>query len=123
MSDRTRIALEFAAVLLVALLFTVIPGGGKTLDVMLAALSAGFFVALAVFGYRLYREQSFALEALTDLQRGVLYGCVGGAFVVFAARARLQHELGGGGTLLWLALLGACSYGLYWVWTSSRDYA
>lgn len=121
MSHRTRIALEFAGVLLIALVFTVAPGGGETLEVMLAALAIAFFTAIALLGFRLYREHSFTLESLSDRQRAVLYACAGGAFLVFAAAERL-FGWGGGGVILWLALLGACSYGLFWVWTSSRDY-
>ena len=122
MSDRTRVTLEFLAVLLIALAFTAAPGGDSTLQVMLAILSIGFFVAIAVFGYRLYRENSFTLDALTDTQRGVLYASVGGAFLVFAAAERM-FDWGGGGVVLWIALLGLCSYGIFWVWQSSRDYA
>ena len=122
MSERLRIGLEFLAVLAIALLFTIAPGGGSTLNVIVATLSIGFFVAIALLGYRLYREHSFTLEALTDLQRGVLYGAVGGAFLVFAAAERM-FDWGGGGVVIWIALLGLCSYGVFWVWMSSRDYA
>ena len=122
MSDRTRVTLEFLAILLIALLLTAAPGGDSTLQVILAILSIGFFVAIALFGYRLYRENKFMVDSLTDLQRGVLYSCVGGAFLVFAAAERM-FDWGGGGVVIWIALLGLCSYGIFWVWQSSRDYA
>ena len=122
MSDRIRLTLEVLAILLVALIFTVAPGGGSTLNVILAVLSIAFFVAIALLGYRLYRENSFFLESLTDTQRAVLYTSVGGAFLTFAAAERL-FDWGGGGVLLWIGLLGLCSYGVFWVWMSSRDYA
>jgi TRAP-type C4-dicarboxylate transport system permease small subunit len=122
MSDRLRVTLEVLAILVVALLFTVAPGGDSTLQVILATLSIAFFVAIALLGYRLYRENTFLLESLTDLQRGVLYASVGGAFLVFAAAERL-FDLGGGGVVIWIGLLGLCSYGVFWVWMSSRDYA
>ena len=122
MSERLRVTLEVLAILVVALLFTVAPGGDSTLQVILATLSIAFFVAIALLGYRLYRENTFFLESLTDLQRGVLYSSVGGAFLVFAAAERL-FDLGGGGVVIWIALLGLCSYGVFWVWMSSRDYA
>ena len=122
MSDRLRLTLEVLAILLVALVFTVAPGGASTLNVILAILSIAFFVAIALLGYRLYRENSFFIDSLTDLQRGVLYGSVGGAFLTFAAAERL-FDWGGGGILLWIGLLGLCSYGVFWVWMSSRDYA
>jgi TRAP-type C4-dicarboxylate transport system permease small subunit len=122
MSDRTRVTLEFLAILLIALLLTAAPGGDSTLQVILAILSIGFFVAIALFGYRLYRENSFTLDSLTDVQRVVLYSCIGGAFLVFAAAERM-FDWGGGGVVIWIALLGLCSYGIFWVWQSSRDYA
>jgi TRAP-type C4-dicarboxylate transport system permease small subunit len=122
MSDRLRVSLEVLGVLLIALVFTVAPGGGSTLNVILAILSIAFFVAIALLGYRLYRENSFTLDSLTDTQRLVLYSSVGGAFLVFAASERL-FDWGGGGVVIWIALLGLCSYGVFWVWSSSRDYA
>jgi TRAP-type C4-dicarboxylate transport system permease small subunit len=122
MSDRTRVTLEFLAILVIALVFTAAPGGDSTLQVILAILSIGFFVAIALLGYRLYRENTFTLETLTDVQRAVLYSCVGGAFLVFAAAERM-FDWGGGGVVIWIALLGLCSYGIFWVWQSSRDYA
>jgi hypothetical protein len=122
MSDRIRITLEVLAILLAALVFTVAPGGGSTLNVILAILSIAFFVAIALLGYRLYRENSFFIDSLSDTQRVVLYTSVGGAFLTFAAAERL-FDWGGGGVLLWIALLGLCSYGVFWVWMSSRDYA
>jgi TRAP-type C4-dicarboxylate transport system permease small subunit len=122
MGDRMRVTLEVLAILLVALVFTAAPGGESTLQVILAILSIGFFVAIALLGYRLYRENTFTLESLTDVQRGVLYSSVGGAFLVFAAAERL-FDWGGGGVVIWIALLGLCSYGIFWVWQSSRDYA
>ena len=41
---------------------------------------------------------------------------------MFAAAERL-FDWGGGGVVIWIALLGLCSYGVFWVWMSSRDYA
>ena len=122
MSERLRVTLEILLVLLVALLFTVAPGGDSTLQVILATLSIAFFVAIALLGYRLYRENTFFLESLSDAQRVILYSSVGGAFLTFAAAERL-FNWGGGGILIWIGLLGLCSYGVFWVWQSSRDYA
>ncbi len=117
-----KTAAKFGIVLLIALVITVLPGGGRALAVLFTVLLIAFFVAIALLGYRLYRENSFTLEGLTDLQRGVLYGSVGGAFLVFAAAERM-FDWGGGGVVIWIALLGLCSYGIFWVWMSSRDYA
>ena len=52
----------------------------------------------------------------------MLYGSVALAFLTFTATRRL-FEQGGIGVLLWVALLGACSYGVFWVWTRYRKNA
>ena len=112
---------NFGLIALFALLLTVIPGGGPVLEIMLTALLIAFFVAIAFFGYRLFREYSFQLDSLSARQRLVLYGSVALAFWNFAAAQRL-FGLGGGGALLWLAVLGVASYGVYWAYTQSREY-
>lgn len=114
-------ARNFAIVMLIALVFTIAPGGGPALNVAGTLLSIVFFGGIAFFAYRLWREHQFTLDSLTDKQRGVLYGSVGGALLTFTATPRL-FDAGGLGVMLWLALLGAFSYGLMWVWTSSREY-
>ena len=112
-------ARNFAIVALIALGFTVLPGGRNTLDVILAILSIAFFAAIAFLGYRLYREHRFTLESLGERERAVLYGSIGLALLTFVASARLFD---GPLILLWLALLGLASYGVYWVFQSSRRY-
>lgn len=114
-------ARNFAIVALIALVLVLVPGGGPALAVLLTLLSIGFFAAIALLGARLYREHRFSLDSLTDRQRLVLYGSVGAAFLVFTATRRL-FDAGGAGVLAWLALLGACSFGVFWVFTRSREY-
>jgi len=113
-------ALNFGIIALVALLIVVLPNGGATLNVVLTVLSIAFFVAIALFGYRLYRENRFTLDSLSDRQRLVLYGSVGLAFLTFTATSRLFAT--GIGVLVWLVLLGAASYGVMWVYVSYRRY-
>ncbi len=114
-----RTALNFAIVALIALGFAVLPGGQPTLNVILALLSIAFFAAIAFLGYRLYREHRFTIEALSTRQRTVLYSSVGLAILTFVASARLFQ---GAGILVWLALLAIASYGVFWVFQSSRRY-
>lgn len=108
---------KFAVVALVALLFVVLPGGGASLAFFGTLLSVIFFVAIAFFGYRLYRENQFTLNSLDTRQRVVLYGSVGLAFLTFTATPML---FAGIGILVWLSLLALCSYGVYWVLVTSR---
>lgn len=116
-----RTALSFSLVALVALALVVVPGGGPALDIVLTLLTVAFFTAIALFAFRLYREQRFRLESLTDGQRFVLYGSIGLAFLAFAALPRLFDE-GGVGVLAWIGLLGIASLGVYWVIASARRY-
>jgi hypothetical protein len=116
-----RRALNFGVIALAALALTVLPGGGAALDVALTLLTVAFFVAIAVLGYRLYREHRFDLESLEQSQRLVLYASVGLAFLTFTATNRL-FDAGGAGVVAWLVLLALCSYGVFWVWTRSRRY-
>jgi hypothetical protein len=118
-----RFAWKFALIALVALILTGVPegGGDDLLNLILTALTIVFFTAIALAGYRLFRQFRPELDGLPDGDRAVLYGAVGLAFLTFCATSRL-FDVGGGGVVVWLALLGACSYGLYWVWTRYRAY-
>src|SRR4051794_17550751 len=100
MSTRTRQAVNVAVLLLVALGFTVLPGGNATLDVLLTLLGIVFFAAIALLGYRLYREHRFTLDSLAERERLVLYASVALAFLTFVASKRLLNAssgIGGGG--------------------------
>jgi len=112
---------KFGLIALVALVLTGLPGGDNALDFLLTALSIVFFTAIALLGYRLFRQFRMYLEGLPDANRAVLYGSIGLAFLTFCATNRL-FDVGGGGVVIWIALLGACSYGVYWVWTQYRAY-
>ena len=116
-----RAARNFAIIALVALGITVLPGGGPTLDVVLTLITIGFFAAIALLGYRLYREHHFTLDALEPRQRLVLYAAIGLAFLTFAATQRM-FDAGGLGALGWVALLCLASYGVFWVFQQSRKY-
>ena len=116
-----KLAINWAIIALIALAVVVLPGGGPVLNVVLAALSVGFFAAIALFGYRLYHDQRFTLDSLSDRQRFVLYASIGVAFLNFTATKRLFNA-GGVGVLVWLVLLGLCSYGVMWVFVSYRRY-
>jgi hypothetical protein len=112
-----RSAWKFGLVALVALLLVVLPGGAPALGLALTLLTIAFFAGIAFFGYRLYRENSLTVESLDARQRLILYGSVGLAFLTFTATPRLFE---GVGVLVWLGLLGLCSYGIYWVLVRSR---
>jgi uncharacterized protein involved in cysteine biosynthesis len=119
--ERFKTLRNFGIVALVALLIALAPGGGTGLSVALWILTVAFFVSIALLGYRLYREYHFTIDSLSTLERTVAYCSIGLAFVVFTATNRL-FDIGGGGVLIWIALLGACSYGIFWVWRHASQY-
>lgn len=116
-----QFAWKFGVVALIALGFVVLPGGGSAIEVAVTLLTIVFFTAIALLGYRLFREHRFELDSLEPRQRLVLYASIGLAFLTFTATNRLFDE-GGVGVLAWLALLGLCSYGVFWVYTQYRRY-
>lgn len=116
-----RLARNIGILALVALALMVVPGGGPVVSLVLTLLLIAFLTAIAMLGYRLYREHRWTLESLDERHRLVLYGAIGLALVTFAASDRL-FELGLLGLLAWVALLGLCSYGAFWVYTRHQRY-
>jgi hypothetical protein len=84
-------------------------------------ITIAFFAAIALLGYRLYREHHFTLDSLASRERLVLYASIGLAFLTFAASRRLFDQ-GGLGAIGWILLLCVASYGAFWVFTQSRKY-
>ena len=119
--ERLKTLRNFAIVALVALAIVLAPGGGTGLSIVLWLLTVAFFASIAFLGWRLYMEHRFTLDSLATTQRAVLYGSIALAFWDFAAVKRLWN-LGGAGIVVWVALLGAASYGVFWVWRQAREY-
>ena len=114
-------AWKLGVIALVALVLTVLPGGGNALDVLLTALTIVFFAAIALLVARMYRQYRLDIETLDDNIRLALYGSLAIAVLTFTGTDRLFNA-GGGGVLLWFALLALASYGLFWAWTRYRRY-
>jgi hypothetical protein len=115
-----RAARNIAIIAVIALAFAFLPGGGPTVNVILAVLGIAFACAIAFLGLRLYREHRFTLDSLSDFQRVVLYGSIGLAALDFVAWQRLRDT--GPGVLAFIALLAVASYGAFWVWVQSQKY-
>ncbi len=97
-----------------------IPGGRSSADFIASILSILITASIAFFGWRLYREHRVTLFSLGDRYRGLLYGAVGAAVLMMAARGRLFDTTAG--TLLWFAVIGAASYALVVVYRFYRSY-
>ena len=114
-------AAKFGILALVALVLVVLPGGGRALDVVLTALTMAFFAAIALLVARLYRQYRLDLDSLDQNVRLALYGSLALAVLTFTGTDRLFNA-GGGGVLLWFALLAVASYGRFFAWTRYRRY-
>ena len=114
-------AWKFGVIALIALVFELLPGGGRALDVVLTLLTVAFFAAIALLVARLYRQYRLDIETLDSAIRLALYGSLAIAVLTFTATDRLFNA-GGAGVLVWFALLALASYGLFWAWTHYRRY-
>lgn len=116
-----ELAWKFGVIALVALVLVVLPGGGNALDAVLTLLTIAFFAAIALLVARVYRQYRLDIETLDSNIRLALYGSLAIALLTFTGTDRLFNA-GGGGALLWFALLALASYGLFWAWTRYRRY-
>ena len=114
-------ARNVAIILLLAAAVAFVPGGGTTAALVGGILSTLILVSFVLLAARFYRERRLDIEGLGDRWRALLYGEIGVAILDMAARPRLSET--DGGTIVWVALLGACAYALYLVWRHYREYA
>ena len=116
-----RQAVNFGIIALVAAAVAFVPGGGETASVIGTLLAIAFGVAIGFFGYRLYREQHFTLESLEPVEKLVLYGSIGLAFLAFTGYYGTLKGTSGG-ILVMLLLIAVAAFGVFWVFTHSRRY-
>lgn len=121
MFERFKFPIYLLIVALIALVFTVAPGGGNALNTILTALTIAFFVGIAFVGVRMFRDYRFNLETLEDRERFVLYAALAGVVLTFTASDRL-FATGGVGVLLWICLLALCAFALFWVYGQTRRF-
>jgi hypothetical protein len=118
--DRLKHLRNIGILILLALIVWLVPGGGEastTISNLLGILFAG---ALLFLGYRLYMEHRETIFGLEERQRGILYASLALGTIALVGTSRMWDT--GGGTILWLALIGAAGFGLYSVWTAYRSY-
>jgi hypothetical protein len=120
-SERNKTLRNILIIVVLAVAFWKLPGGGTASNTIWNLLSVAFFGGLLFFGYRMYMEHREALRGLEDRQRGLLYGAF--ALIAFAlvATSRMWNA-GGLGGLVWLAMLGAGAWAIYSVWRAYRAY-
>jgi hypothetical protein len=115
-----RTARNVAIVMLLALAVAFVPGGGNVVDAIFTALTMGFLAGIAWMLYTLSRQNQLTLATLSDGRRALFYGAFGMIALLIAGTDKLFTS--GGGTLLWILLLGASVAAIWRVWTEANTY-
>ncbi len=115
-----RTARNVAIVMALAFGVAFIPGGGNVADAVFTALTMGFLAGIAWMLYTLSRQNQLTLATLSDGRRALFYGAFGMLVLMVAGYSKLTDT--GGGTLLWIVLLGASVAAIWRIWTEANSY-
>ena len=94
--------------MLIALVLTVLPSGGNIADGILTALSLLFLGSIAVLLVRFWTQNSLSRDAMTDRQRGIIYGALGAIALMIAGTDELFET--GAGTVAWIVVMGVSGW-------------
>jgi hypothetical protein len=107
-------------VLALAAAVAFVPGAGLGADLVGELFSVIFLGGLAWLAARMYLEHRTTIYSLGDRNRLILYAAIGVAVLTVTATPRLWST--GPGTIVWVLLIGAASYGLFAVYRSQQQY-
>lgn len=115
-----RTARDVGIIMLLALAVAFAPNGGNVAEAIFTALTMGFLAAIAWMIYVLSRQNQLTLATLSDGRRAILYGALGLIALLVAGTDKLFAT--GGGTLLWILLLGASIVAIWRIWMEANTY-
>jgi hypothetical protein len=116
-----RTARNVAIVMVLALGVAFLPGGGNAAATVFTAMTMGFLAGISWLVYTLSRQNQLTLATLTDRRRALLYGAVGMLVFLVAGSDKLFGS--GGGTFLWILLVGTSAGAIWWVWREASTYS
>jgi hypothetical protein len=111
---------NIAIIVLIALIITVVPGGGTTRDTVMTAISMAFLAGIGWFVYLAHREYPNMVSSLSEGWRAVHWGSLGVMAFLIAAFSKMWGT--GAGTLLWIGLLVLAITGLFQAFRQSQTY-
>jgi hypothetical protein len=109
-----------AIVMLLAAVVAFAPAGGNAADAILTAITMAFLAAIAWTVFVLSRQNQLTLATLRDSRRALLYGGLGLIALLIVGSDEMFSS--GGGTLVWIFLLGAAVAAIWRVWTEANTY-
>ena len=115
-----RILRDVAIVMALAFGVAFAPAGGNLAEAVLTALSMGFLAAIAWTVYALSRQNQLTLASLSEGRRAILYAALGMIALLVAGTEKLFST--GGGTVVWILLLGASIAAIWRVWKEANTY-
>jgi hypothetical protein len=115
-----RTARNVAIIMVLALGVAFLPHGGNVVNAIFAAITLGFLAGISWMLYVLSREKQLTLATLTDGRRVIFYGAFGMIALLIAGATKLFSS--GGGTLVWILLLGASVAAIWKVWIDANTY-
>jgi hypothetical protein len=113
-----RTARNLAIIMVLALGVAFAPHGQNFANAVFAAVSLGFLAGISWMLYVLSRENQLTLATLSDGRRAILYGAFGMIALLIAGTDKLFSS--GGGTLVWILLLGASVAAIWRIWIEAN---
>lgn len=115
-----RTARNLAIIMVLALGVAFLPHGHNFANAVLAAISMGFLAGISWMLYTLSRQNQLTLATLSDARRAIFYGALGMIALLIAGTTKLFSS--GGGTLVWILLLGVSVAAIWRIWIEANTY-
>lgn len=119
--ERVRNARNVLIIMLLAAAVAFLPGGGNATETVFTALAMGFLAGITWMLYVLSRQNQLTLATLTDARRAIFYAAWGMIALLIAGTEKLWDS--GGGTLLWIVLLGASIAAIWRIWVDANTHS
>jgi len=114
-----KVIRNVAIIALLALILTVLPAGDNITDGLLVALSLILLGAVALLVVRFWQQSSLTRDAMTDRQRGLVYGGLGAIALMVAGTDELFDT--GAGTVAWLVIVGLSAWLVFNTWREANS--
>ena len=113
-----RTVRNVAIILVLAALVAFAPHGGNAVEAIFTLLTMCFLAGITWMLFTLSRENQLTLATLDDKRRAIFYAAFGMIALLIAGTGKLFSS--GGGTLVWILLLGASVAAIWRIWIDAN---